>query len=181
MKNMMKKTFAMLLVVAMILTCSALGETKTYTNPDNDVTFMYDDAVMEISLEDETDDELMVVLNGKDAAWGNAYVKIHLGDLDEDNGDTFPTLADFAEMEANLNTTVTQGDWNGFKNVFSYTIDDGDALEQVFIAPVYDDDNEVEDILTITIGIDKIANEEAGMNRDDAISAVLDSLKILDD
>ena len=181
MKNMMKKIFAMLLTVAMLLTCAAMGEAKTYTNPDNDLSFTYDDAVLEISLEDKTDDELMVVLNGKDAAWGNAYVKIHLADLDGENGDTFPTLADFAEMEAGLNTTVTQGDWNGFKDVFSYTIDDGDSLEKVFIAPVCDDDNEVEDILTITIGIDRIANEEASMNRDDAISAVLDSLKILED
>ena len=180
MKTMMKIVAAMLIAV-MLLMGAAVGETKTYTNPDNDLTFEYDDAVMEISLEDKTDDELMVILNGKEDTWGNVFVKIHLADVDEANGKTFPTLEDFAEMEAGLNTTVTQGDWNGFKDVFNYTVDEGDSMEQVFIVPVCDDDNEVEDILTITVGIEKTANEEASLTRDDAISAVLDSLKILVD
>ena len=39
-------------------------------------------------------------------------------------------------------------------------------------------DDEVEDILTITVGVPDM---EDSMGRDDAISAVLDSLKLLDD
>ena len=182
MKTMMKIISAML-IAALLLAGTAMAETKTYIDRDKDLTFLYDDASLKIAMEDETDDELLVILDGTDPAWGNVFVKIHLADLDEDRGETFPTLADFAELEKALNTTVTQGDWNGFRNVFSYEIDDGDAMEYVFIAPVYDDDhaNEVEDILTITIGIDKIEDEEAGMQRDDAISEVLDTLNILDD
>lgn len=46
--------------------------------------------------------------------------------------------------------------------------------------PVADDDGEVEDVLTITITAQKLADEEAGMAQSDAISNVLDSL-VVDD
>jgi len=77
---------------------------------------------------------------------------------------------------------LTQGEWNGFKDVFMYTVeyDDG-ASEHYFIAPVTDDDdNEVEDILTVVVGVNKLDDEDAAMERDDLISAVLDTLKVDD-
>ena len=76
---------------------------------------------------------------------------------------------------------LTQGEWNGFKDVFMYTVENEDgASEHFFIAPVTDDDGEVEDILTIEIGVTAIEDEDAAMERDDLISAVVDSLKIDD-
>jgi hypothetical protein len=87
-----------------------------------------------------------------------------------------------AEMSEIPNTTVTQGDWNGYRDVFMYTLeyDDGTS-EHYFIAPVMDnDDKEVEDLLTVHIGTSKIEDESVAMARDDAISAVVDSLKVDD-
>ena len=178
---MMKKMIAVLLTVAMLLTCaSALAAEKTYTDPDRDISFAYDDTQFELSGEDITDDELMVALNAVDAAWGMVYIQFHLRELDD--GETFPTKADFAELEKGLNLEVTQGEWNGFKDVFMYTIDDESETDTVFIVPVYDaDDGEVEERLTVKVGVSKLDDEEISMTRDDAISGVLDSLKILDD
>ena len=60
-----------------------------------------------------------------------------------------------------------------------YTIEDEDGTsDSFFIAPVADDDGEIEDILTVEISVSKIDDEETAMARDDAISAVVDSLKI---
>lgn len=62
-----------------------------------------------------------------------------------------------------------------------YTVEyeDGDA-EHYFIAPVTDDDGEVEDILTVIIGTSPIEDEDTLMARDDQISAVLDTLRVDD-
>ena len=43
-----------------------------------------------------------------------------------------------------------------------------------------DDGKEVDDLLTVHIGVSKIEDESAAMERDDAISAVVDSLKVDD-
>ena len=43
-----------------------------------------------------------------------------------------------------------------------------------------DDGKEVDDRLTVHIGVSKIADESVAMERDDAISAVVDSLKVDD-
>jgi hypothetical protein len=62
-----------------------------------------------------------------------------------------------------------------------YTIEDEDGTsDNFFIAPVADGDGEVEDILTVEISVSKIDNDSVAMARDDAISAVVDSLKIDD-
>ncbi len=173
----MKKFFAMLMIAVLALTCtSALA--ATYIDRDRDLTFEYDEALFEIAMNDETDDELLVILAGKDAAWGETYVKFHLADLDD--GEKFPTMADFDDMKASFGIEVTQGEWNGFADVFMYTMPGEGNSESVFIAPIYDDDDdrEVEDILTVTVGV---TDMEDPMARDDAISAVLDTLKVLED
>lgn len=176
---MMKKLIASLIIAALCLTGFALAE--TYTNADRDITFEYDENIFDISMEDETDDELLVILATKDPAMGDAYIRIHYADLDDN--ETFPTLADFADMEESLGVEVQQGEWNGFTNVISYDMPGEDITESIFIVPVYDDDgdNEVEDILTIGIGVTKLDDEETAMGRDDAISAVMDTLKVRDD
>ena len=164
-----------MLVAVLVLSCTA-AFAATYTH-DDDITFEYDDAKFEISMDDHTDDEDLIILDGKDEAWGNTFVRIHLADLRD--GETFPTLDEFTAMPDAKD--LSQGEWLGFKDVIMYTVeyDDG-ASEHYFIAPVTDDDGEVEDILTVEIGISPIEDEDVAMERDDLISAVVDSLKIDD-
>ena len=172
---MMNKLFAILLAAVLALSCTA-AFAATYTH-DDDITFEYDDARFEISMDDHTDDEDLVILTGKDEAWGETFIRIHLADLRD--GETFPTMDEFTAMPDAKD--LNQGEWLGFKDVFSYTVeyDDG-ASEHYFIAPVTDNDGEVEDILTVVIGTSSIEDEDTLMARDDLISAVVDSLKVSD-
>ena len=167
----MKKIITMILIALLALSTTAFA--TIYRHYD-DITFEYDDTLFEISMDDHTDGEDLVVLTGKEAAWGNTFIRIHLRDLDD--GEQFPTKDEFTPL---ADVEVTQGDWNGYKNVFMYTIEDEDGTsDNFFIAPVADDDGEIEDILTVEISIGKIDDEDTAMGRDDAISAVVDSLKI---
>ena len=176
----MKKLFVVLLITMLALTCTAFA--TTYIDRDKDLTFEYDEDIFEIAMDDEADDELLVILAGKDPGWGETGISIHLGELRD--GEEFPSVADFSEMVADTGNMVTQGEWNGFRDVimFTSTFEDG-SLESVFIAPIYDDDNdnEVEEILTVKINVANIEDEDIAMGRDDMISAVLDTLKVLDD
>ena len=170
---MMNKLFTILLAAVLALSCTA-AFAATYTH-DEDITFEYDEAKFEITMDDHTDDEDLIILDGKDEAWGNTFIRIHLADLRD--GETFPTMDEFTAMPDAKD--LNQGEWLGYKDVFSYTVEyEDDASEHYFIAPVTDDDGEVEDILTVEIGISPIEAEDAAMERDDLISAVVDSLKI---
>ena len=172
---MMNKLFAILLAAVLALSCTA-ALAATYTH-DDDIRFEYDDARFEITMDDHTDDEDLIILDGKDEAWGNTFVRIHLAELK--GGETFPTMDEFTAMPGA--SEISQGEWNGFKDVFMYTVEYEDgASEHYFIAPVADDDGEIEDILTVIIGVSKIDDEDAAMTRDDLISGMLDSLKIDD-
>ena len=172
---MMNKFFAILIAAVLALSCTA-AFAATYTH-DDDIRFEYDDTKFEIGMDDHTEDEDLVILDGKDAAWGNTFIRIHLADLRD--SETFPTMDEFAAMPDAKD--LTQGEWNGFRNVFMYTVeyDDG-GLEHYFIAPVFDEDGEVEDILTVNIGVSQLDDEDAVMARDDQISAVLDTLRVND-
>jgi len=172
---MMNKFFAILIAAVLALSCTA-AFAATYTH-DDDIRFEYDDARFEISMEDHTDDEDLVILAGKDESWGDAFIRIHLADLRD--GESFPTMDEFTAIPDARD--LTQGEWNGFKDVFMYNVaGEDDWTECVFIAPVTDDDGKIEDILTVNIGTGKVDDEEAAMARDDQISAVLDSLRVND-
>ena len=172
---MMNKFFAIMIAAVLALSCTA-AFAATYTHED-DIRFEFDDAKFEITMDDHTDDEDLVILTGKDAAWGDTFIRIHLRDLEDH--ETFPTMDELTAMPDAKD--LTQGEWNGFKDVFMYTVESEDsASEHYFIAPVIDDDGEVEDILTVNIGISPIEDEDAAMERDDMISAVVDSLRIDD-
>lgn len=171
---MMNKFFAILIAAVLALSCTA-AFAATYTH-DDDIRFEYDDAKFEIAMDDHTDNEDLIILDGKDEAWGETFIRIHLAELIDD--EVFPTIDDFVDMDG---TEVTQGEWNGFKDVFMYTVEYEDGTtEHYFIAPVTDDDGEVEDVLTVIIGVSKLDDEDAAMERDDLISNVVDSLKIDD-
>ena len=49
------------------------------------------------------------------------------------------------------------------------------------IAPIYDDDGEIDDILTVNINGEIIEDEEAAMESSDWTSEVVDTLKVIDD
>ncbi len=171
---MMKKFFAILMVA--ILTLSTAAFAATY-NHDDDVRFQYDETKFEISMDDHTGDEDLVILTGKDEAWGETFIRIHLAELRD--GETFPTMDEFTAMPDAKD--LTQGEWNGFRNVFMYTVEYEDGgSEHYFIAPVTDDDGEIDHILTVNIGISPIEDEETAMTRDDLISAVVDTLRVDD-
>ena len=170
---MMNKFFAILIAAVLALSCTA-AFAATYTH-DDDIRFEYDDARFEIAMDDHTDTEDLIILNGKDEAWGDTFIRIHLAELIDN--EVFPTLDDFVDMG---DTVVTQGEWNGFKDVFMYTVEYEDGTtEHYFIAPVTDD-GEIDDILTVIIGVSRLDDEDAAMERDDLISSVMDSLKIDD-
>lgn len=115
-------------------------------------------------------------LYGKNEAWGRTYINFYLKDLED--GEKMPT-AD--QLAAENNTTVTEGEWNGYQNVLMYTLEGEDGMTRdFFVIPVMDDDREVDDILTVQIGTSKIDDEDVLMERDDAISAIVDSLKVDD-
>ena len=167
----MKKMLA--LIIAALLALSTAAFAETYRS--DDINFEYDENAFEVTLDDRTDDETTVVLHGKNEAWGNTFISFYLRDLED--GEKLPTMEEMSQIP---DTTVTQGDWNGYKDVFMYTLeyDDGTS-EHFFIAPVMDDDGrEIDDMLTVQIGVSKIEDESAAMARDDAISAVVDSLKV---
>jgi hypothetical protein len=169
----MKKMLA--LIIAALLALSTAAFAETYRS--DDINFEYDENAFEVTLDDRTDDETTVVLHGKNEAWGNTFISFYLRDLED--GEKLPTMEEMSQIP---DTTVTQGDWNGYKDVFMYTLenDDGTA-ESYFIAPVKDkDDKEIEDVLTVHIGTSKIEDEAVLQERDDAISAVVDSLKVDD-
>ena len=48
-------------------------------------------------------------------------------------------------------------------------------------APIYDDDGEIDDILTVNINGEIIEDEEAAMESSDWTSEVVDTLKVIDD
>jgi len=163
----MKKIIALILIG--ILALSTAGAFAATYNHDDDLSFTYDDAYFTITMDDHTDDEDLVILSDKN----NGFVRIHLADLDD--GEKFPTAEEVATAQnVEVETLET---WGNFKNVVTYTYTVAASTETVFIAPVYDDDGDVDDILTVNIGAEKIENEDAAMERSDRISEIVDTLK----
>ena len=173
----MKKFFALALITILTLSLTTTAFAATYRYDGDDIIFTYDENLFEIVEDDHTDDEDSVVLAAKDETWGQTYVRIYVADLDD--GEGFPTMEDFAAMP---DTTVEQMEtWAGFKNVFTYTLEnDDDTTQTFFIAPVYDDDGEIEECLTVEIGVTKMDDADKAMLRDDAISEILNTLKVDD-
>ena len=171
----MKKLVCMMIVfVLAIAAVTALAESATYTDRDGDFTFTYDADVFEITSEDyqsDDDDNLVLVLGGKVEAWGNVFIQFTRVEFDEDDLESMQE----AEQELIDNAGATKGKWNGFNDVLMYGFDDEESFEQTFVIPCTDDET-----LSILIHADKIEDEEAAMERDDQISAVVDTLVFLD-
>lgn len=169
----MKKLIAILMVALLALT-GTCAFAATYSH-DDDITFQYDESYFTISNEEHTDDAHSIVLSHED----NESVQIYLAEMND--GEKFPAVEDFKELEEALGMKVEALEtWANFKNVLTYTVDEGDHSETLFIAPIYDDDGEIEATLTVTIGTDKIEDEEAATLSSDKISDIVDTLKVDD-
>ena len=171
---MLRTLLASLLISVMILADAAMAD--TYNSPGKDLRFEYDERLFKITTEDNTDDELLINLDYLDVSWGNGYVSIYLRNLED--GESVPTLPSFAEVEKTLHTTVEQGACYGFKDAFYYTTEQDGATESAIIVPICDEDNAASAILTVNVSISQLDDEETGRIRDDAISSVINSLKI---
>lgn len=166
----MKKIIAFVLISILAMSAAAFADT-TYTY--DDLTFDYDENYFAIEMEDHTDDEDLVSLSDKNGG----YIRIHLRDLED--GEKFPTAEEIAASRGvEVETLET---WGNFKNTLYFELKDADgAVEYVFIAPVYEKDGEIDDILTVNIGGPAIEDEDAAMESSDQISAVVDTLKVVD-
>ena len=165
----MKKIFALLLVTILAMTAAASAATYTHEH----LTFEYNDSFFEITMEDHGDEEDMVILHDKN----QGGIRIHLRDMED--GETFPTAEEIAK---DLNVEVTKMDeWGNFKDVLTYDTQTDNFIESVFIAPIYDDDGDIDDILTVNINGEVIEDEDAAMESSDWTSEVVDTLKVIDD
>jgi len=170
----MKKLIVMLLIAVFALSTTALAATYRH---DDDITFEYDENAIEIAAEDHKDDEDRIVMGFKDSAWGDGYISIARQELPD--GTPFPTQEEIAG-ELGATQLETLPTWGNFKDVFTASFTTDDLTETVFVAPVFDDDGEAEEMVTVTIGVTRLEDEDAAMARDDAISAIVDTLKVDD-
>ncbi len=170
----MKKMIVMLLIAVFALSATAFAATYRH---DDDITFEYDENAIEIISEEHRDDVDNIVMGFKDSAWGNGYISIVRRELPD--GTPYPTCEEIAG-ELGVAQLETLPTWGHFKDVFTASITTNDVTETTFIAPVIDDDGEAEEMVTVTIGVTSLADEDAAMARDDAISAIVDTLRVDD-
>lgn len=151
------------LLAALLIALLALSFTAASAAAFSDVglSFDYDEELFFIGSGEGDDDEKVVSLGARDFTWGETYIIIHLSVLGEDA--SLPTVEDFAEA----GIEATRGEWNGYADVIMYA--DGD--ERAFVVPV-----DEAHVMTVSVHASDIDDEELAMARDDAVSAVLDSL-----
>ena len=161
----LKKWVALLLAVMMMISMTAVAFAETYQNEV--ITFEYDETAFEITTDDAEDEtHHHVILKGKDEAWGETRVRFYSYPMNEDSN-VISTAEDVKSLLPDVE--VTEGEWNGFADVISYF----DGEEQLYLVPLNADVR-----LTVAIAADEVTDEAAAMARDDAISAILDSLKV---
>ena len=143
---------------------------ESYTDRAGAFTFSYDPDAFVIADEEYQDDaedsDLVLTMNGTYAFWGNTVIQFQKTKIENPEG--FDDS--FAEIEK-AGIEVTRGEWNGFEDVHMYAFDDEDSLEQRFIVRPEEGVS-----LAVIVMVDKLDDEEMSMARDDAISAVLDTL-----
>lgn len=164
----MKKFFAILIAAVLALGASAFAATYTGEN----IAFEYNDEFFDVSMDDHTGDEDLVILSDK----YEGGVSIHLAGLKD--GETFPTAEDVAKTWGVEPETMDE--WGNFKDVlcFDLTNEDG-AYDVVFLAPVYAEDGAIDGILSVNITGKPIEDEDAAMESSDWTSEVVDTLKVL--
>ena len=178
----MKKLIATLMIAALLLTGSALAATYDTDN----IAFEYDDSVFKVEVEDNEDGEAYCILYSVNDELENPFVNISVAKLEDD--ETFPTLEAYTE-EANEDEESevlvdVLDEWAGFKGVYHY---DSEYVDEethfhasTFTAPVYKDDKVIA-IADIYVCQDVLEDEDAAMQISDAISEILDTLKITTD
>ena len=143
-----------------------------YTDRAGVFSFSYDADTFEITGEEYQDDaedsDLVLTMNGTRAFWGNVMLQFRKTKIDDPKAfeDSLAAL-----KEAGIE--VTCGKWNGFGDVYMYSFTDEDAFEQRFILRPDEDTS-----LAIIVTADRLDDEEMGMDRDDAISGLLSTLRV---
>lgn len=178
----MKKLIATLMIAALLLTGSALAATYDTDN----IAFEYDDSVFKVEAEDNEDGEAYCILYSVNDELENTFVNISVAKLEDD--ETFPTLEAYtkeANEDEEIEVTVDVLDeWAGFKDVYHYDSEYADEETHfhasTFTAPVYKDDKVIA-IADIYACQDVLEDEDAAMQISDAISEILDTLKITTD
>lgn len=161
---MMKKMIAALLAATLLLTAVAFAQDYRA----DDFTFTYDENAFEISMDDIGDnDDHLVILTGRKAAWGETYIRFYMHMQEED--EAVPTVESVKALLPDVE--VTQGEWNGFSQVVMYF----DGFEHIFLVPLT-----TGELLTVGVGVTDIEDDDLAMARDDQISAVLDTLALVD-
>ena len=159
-------------------TAEAVGD-QAYADPDRHLAFFYDPGAFEVTEDESGGDGRVLTLTGTKAGWGRYSIRFNMAPLAE--GESFPTL-DTLAGEIGADVDATQGEWQGIDGVILYETAADAAHEQVMIIPVGGEkSSDAAEKLTILISADKLEDDEAAMSRDDAISAVLDSLTLLGD
>ena len=146
-------------------TAEAVDSDECYVD---DVSFWYDPASFEIAEDEKTGDGHRILLNGTNEAWGATRIQIDRSYA----GDPVPTAESLSGEHGGIE--VTQGEWKGFPDVRMYEETVDDMTRSCFIVPLSDGS------LTVTIEISTIEDDETAMDRDDRISAVVDSLNLVE-
>ena len=178
----MKKLIATLMIAALLLTGSALAATYDTDN----IAFEYDDSVFKVEVEDNEDGEAYCILYSVNDELENTFVNISVAKLEDD--ETFPTLEAYTkeanEDEESEVLVDVLDEWAGFKGVYHYDSEYADEETHfhasTFTAPVYKDDKVIA-IADIYVCQDVLEDEDAAMQISDAISEILDTLKITTD
>ena len=116
-----------------------------------------------------------VVLTGTRQDCGEYSIVFNQRKADE--GEEAPKLGAFGD-DLEEGAEATQGDWNGMRDVIMYNNATDSTYVQVFIVPLYGENDAFVGMVNISVTADKLEDEEAAMGRDDAISAALDSFKL---
>lgn len=175
----MKKLIATLMIAALLLAGSALA--ATYDT--NNIAFEYDDSVFQVEMEDNADGEAYCILYSVNDELDNTFVNISVIELEDD--ETYPTLEEYTkeaseDEEGEIRVDVLD-EWAGFKDVYhydsEYTDEETHFHSSTFTAPLYKDDKAIA-IADVYVCQDVLEDEDAAMQISDAISEILDTLKI---
>ena len=146
-----------------------------YEDPEGVMAFSFDPEYFAIT-DDATEDGIHnVVLTGTRQDCGEYSIVFNQRKADE--GEEAPKLGAFGD-DLEEGAEATQGDWNGMRDVIMYNNATDSTYVQVFIVPLYGENDAFVGMVNISVTADKLEDEEAAMGRDDAISAALDSFKL---
>lgn len=152
----------------------------TFVDKYNSLSFDYDRLLFDIETIYYDENECYnVILSGtNNVEWGK-YSVVLMSTRFDDNM-RFEDVFNIPVMQEILGVTIDCDEWNGYENVYSYTLDEDSYREYCFIVPMFDIYGDIVRTVNITVDCEHIGNDVEDMFRLDAISQVLTSLNIGD-